>query len=67
MRFANANGGVLLVGVNDKQHIVGITLDNTQRSRIQDVIRLIDPALPIKVSEHHLNEKVILSLECPTG
>lgn len=65
--FANANGGVLLVGVNDKQHVVGVTLDNTQRSRIQDVIRLIDPAISIKVSEHTIHEKAILCLECPTG
>lgn len=65
--FANANGGVLLVGVNDKQQVVGITLDNTQRSRVQDVIGLIDPVLPIKVSEHKVNGKVILCLECPTG
>jgi ATP-dependent DNA helicase RecG len=35
--FANANGGVLLVGIDDKQQVVGITMDNTQRSRIQGV------------------------------
>jgi ATP-dependent DNA helicase RecG len=65
--FANANGGVLLVGINDRQQVVGITLDNTQRSRIQDVISLIDPALPIQISEHKISGKVILALECPTG
>ena len=47
--FANANGGVLLVGINDKQEVAGITLDNVHRSRIQDVIKLIDPALHITV------------------
>lgn len=65
--FANANGGVLLIGINDKQQIVGVTLDNTQRSRVQDVIKLIDPALHIQVSEHPINEKVILCFECPGG
>src|ERR1700743_1449970 len=65
--FANANGGVLLVGVTDKQQVTGITLDNTQRSRIQDVIRLIDPALPIHISEHKISGKIILSFECPSG
>ncbi|MDB4902199.1 MAG: hypothetical protein JWQ63_1480 [Mucilaginibacter sp.] len=65
--FANANGGVLLVGVDDKQQVVGITMDNTQRSRIQGVINLIDPALPIKVSEQKVNGKVILCFECPAG
>ncbi|MDR3697921.1 helix-turn-helix domain-containing protein [Mucilaginibacter sp.] len=65
--FANANGGVLMVGVDDKQQVVGITMDNTQRSRIQGVINLIDPALPIKVSEQKVNGKVILCFECPAG
>lgn len=65
--FANANGGVLLVGINDKQQIVGITLDNVQRSRVQTVINLIDPALHIQVAEHKINGKVILCFECPVG
>ena len=65
--FANANGGVLLVGINDNQQVVGVTMDNTQRSRIQGVINLIDPALPIQVSEQKINEKVILCFECPAG
>lgn len=33
--FANASGGILLVGISDKQQVLGVTLDNTQRSRIQ--------------------------------
>ena len=65
--FANANGGVLLVGINDKQEVAGITLDNVHRSRIQDVIKLIDPALHITVSEHSINNKIILCFECPVG
>ena len=65
--FANANGGVLLVGINDKQQAVGVTMDNTQRSRIQGVINLIDPALHIQVSEQEINGKVILCFECPGG
>jgi ATP-dependent DNA helicase RecG len=65
--FANANGGVLLVGIDDKQQITGITLDNVQRSRIQSVINLIDPSLPILVSEYKVNGKIILCFECPVG
>lgn len=65
--FANANGGVLLIGINDKQQVVGVTLDNAQRSRIQGVINLIDPALSIQVTEHTVNSKVILCFECPVG
>jgi ATP-dependent DNA helicase RecG len=65
--FANASGGVLLVGVNDRQEVTGITLDNTQRSRIQGVINLIDPTVAIKVSEQQVNGKMILCFECPAG
>ncbi len=65
--FANANGGVLLIGINDKQQVVGVTLDNAQRSRIRSVINLIDPVLPIQVVEHPINGKVILCFECPVG
>ncbi len=65
--FANANGGVLLVGIDDKQQISGISLDNIQRSRVQSVINLIDPSLPIQVSEYKVNGKTILCFECPVG
>ncbi|MBO9561204.1 MAG: putative DNA binding domain-containing protein [Niastella sp.] len=65
--FANASGGVLLVGVNDRQEVTGITLDNIQRSRIQGVINLIDPTVAIKVSEQHVNGKMVLCFECPAG
>lgn len=65
--FANANGGVLLIGINDKQQVVGVTLDNAQRSRIRSVINLIDPVLSIQVVEHPINGKVILCFECPVG
>lgn len=65
--FANANGGVLLLGIDDKQQITGITLDNIQRSRIQSVINLIDPSLPIQVSEYKVNGKIILCFDCPVG
>ena|ERR1035437_3703996 len=65
--FANANGGVLLVGIDDKQNVVGITLDNVKRSRVQDVINLIDPELYIKVSEQKIDGKVVLCFECPIG
>lgn len=65
--FANASGGILLVGINDKQQVLGVTLDNTQRSRIQGVINLIDPSISIKVSEQQVNGKVVLCFECPAG
>ena len=34
--FANAAGGVLLLGVDDTNNIVGVTIDNAKRSAIQN-------------------------------
>ncbi len=67
MCICQCNGGVLLIGVDDKQQVVGITLDNVQRSRIQSIINLIDPSLVIQVSEHEVNGKIIFCFECPVG
>ena len=43
--FANAAGGVLLIGVNDHNQITGIRLDNAKRSAIQNSIGEISPTL----------------------
>ena len=34
--FVNAAGGILLIGVDDKGKIVGVSLDNTGRSSLQN-------------------------------
>jgi ATP-dependent DNA helicase RecG len=62
--FANANGGTILVGVDDKGSLVGINISNSIRSEVQQVIGLLDPRLDVHVSEFHLNNKTILCLEC---
>lgn len=43
--FANASGGVLLLGVNDANQIKGVTIDNSKRSSIQHSISEISPQL----------------------
>lgn len=43
--FANASGGVVLIGVDDKNNIKGVTLDNTKRSALQKSLKEISPAL----------------------
>ena len=65
--FANANGGTLLIGVDDKGKIVGVNINNKIRSEIQQVISLLDPRLDINVSEPQLQNKTILCLECNDG
>ena len=41
--FANAAGGVLLIGVDDKDRITGTNIENAKRSAIQDSLNDINP------------------------
>ena len=43
--FANASGGVVLIGVDDKNIIKGVTIDNSKRSAIQNSIGEISPSI----------------------
>ena len=43
--FANADGGYLLIGVDDNGQIIGTGLENDKRSAIQGSISEISPAL----------------------
>jgi ATP-dependent DNA helicase RecG len=45
--FANAAGGTLLIGVDDKGKIVGLSMDNTNRSRLQNVLNCIEPRIEV--------------------
>lgn len=65
--FANAAGGVVLIGVNDANQVVGVTLDNTRRSAIQNSISDITPPLRCKLSVVELDGKTIGVIEVPSG
>jgi ATP-dependent DNA helicase RecG len=65
--FANAAGGVVLIGVNDANQVVGVTLDNTRRSAIQNSISDITPPLRCTLSVVELDGKTIGVIEVPSG
>ena len=46
--FANASGGQIFIGINDKSEVIGFSPNNTLKSQIQDVARNCEP--PIKIS-----------------
>ncbi len=65
--FANASGGIVLIGVDDTNTIKGITIDNGKRSAIQNSINEISPSLKCEfyiVEVEGLNVAVI---EVPSG
>ena len=65
--FANAAGGVLLIGVGDDNRVVGTNLTNASRSALQDAIGAIDPTIPVEIEEHQIEGLTVVSIEVKTG
>ncbi|MEO8172580.1 MAG: helix-turn-helix domain-containing protein [Sediminibacterium sp.] len=65
--FANAAGGLILLGVTDRGSISGITVSNKERSQIQGILKTIDPAYSATMKEIKVDSKTVLTIECPSG
>ena len=65
--FANASGGVVLIGVDDANNIKGITIDNAKRSAIQNSINEISPVLKCDFNIIEVDGKNIAVIEVPSG
>ncbi len=65
--FANASGGVVLIGVDDANSIKGITIDNVKRSAIQNSINEISPVLKCDFNIVEVDGKDIAVIEVPSG
>lgn len=65
--FANAAGGILLLGVSDNNVIVGESINNTKQSAIQNALNEINPHLPFDLYKVEVNEKEIWVIEVNSG
>lgn len=65
--FANASGGVVLIGVDDANTIKGITIDNAKRSAIQNSINEISPVIKCDFNMVEVDGKDIAVIEVPSG
>jgi ATP-dependent DNA helicase RecG len=65
--FANAAGGVLLIGVNDANEIKGVNIDNAKRSAIQNSLNEITPHLSCSLALIEVDGKTIGVIEVPSG
>ncbi len=65
--FANAAGGFVIIGIDDKANIIGVTIDNSTRSRLQNIFNTIQPHLDTKCYEIKIKGKTILCIECQSG
>lgn len=57
--FANADGGYLLIGVDDNGQIIGTGLENDKRSAIQGSISEISPALHCDMYAVNIDDKTV--------
>ena len=65
--FANAAGGALLIGVNDRNEIKGVNIDNAKRSAIQNSLGEITPHLSCSLTFTEVDGKTIGVIEVPSG
>ena len=65
--LANANGGYLLIGIDDNGNITCASLDNDKRSAIQGSISEISPALHCKMYSVNLEDRSIWVIDIPSG
>ncbi len=49
--FANAAGGIVIVGIDDKGNTIGVTIDNITRPRLQNVFSAIEPLIEVSIQE----------------
>ncbi|MCH8554089.1 MAG: putative DNA binding domain-containing protein, partial [Schleiferiaceae bacterium] len=65
--FANAAGGVLILGVRDDNQIVGVELDNRNISAIQNALNEINPPVFADVYKVEADEKNLWIIEVNSG
>lgn len=65
--FANAAGGVLVIGVNDANEIKGVSIDNAKRSAIQNSLNEITPHLACSLSLLDVDGIPVGVIEVPSG
>ncbi len=58
--FANANGGKILIGVDDSGKVIGTKYTNRLRSQIQDLARNLDP--PVYIETSTIGNVVVLNV-----
>ena len=66
--FANSQGGVILIGVDDYREIVGLELqelDSVEKTVVEICEDSIEPAVPIFTEKLRIDDKNLLKIEVP--
>lgn len=65
--FANAAGGVILLGINDDNEIKGIEISNSKRSAIQNTLSGLNPHIHCPFYFVEVDGKQIAVIDIPSG
>jgi ATP-dependent DNA helicase RecG len=65
--FANAAGGVLLLGVDDSNVIQGVSIDNAKLSAIQNSLNEITPHLTVDIYKVDIEGEAVCVIEVESG
>ena len=66
--FANAQGGMILIGIDNNREIIGIELqklDSVEKTVVEICEDSIEPAVPIFTEKLRIDDKNILKIEVP--
>ena len=66
--FANARGGVILIGVTDDSEIVGVDrqqLDTAEKTIVEICQDSVDPMVPVFTAKLRIDDKNLLKIEVP--
>ena len=66
--FANTQGGIMLIGIDDNREIVGIepqNLDNVEKTIVEVCEDSIEPAVPVFTQKLRIDDKNLLKIEVP--
>ena len=62
--FANASGGKILLGIDDKGRVIGLDSGNKVRSKVQDLLRQLKPSLDIFIE---IEDDNVIIINVPSG
>ncbi|MCR5456125.1 MAG: putative DNA binding domain-containing protein [Bacteroidales bacterium] len=65
--FANAHGGYIFIGVDDKGMIVGCDISNSRRSAITDTCSEISPQVEFELYNVEIADKTVWVIDIPEG
>ena len=66
--FANTQGGIILIGIDDNREIVGLELqelDSVEKTVVEICEDSIEPAVPIFTEKLRIDDKNLLKIEVP--